>query len=256
MYRKILGLILLSVFVVSCGSRKGTKGIATRNAEAANIIENHYDAETDFKTLSGKLRTVYQSEERTQSVNLSFRMEKDKAIWMSATVLGFPVARAYITPSRVSYYEKVSQTYFDGDFRLLSDLLGTPLDFQKLQNLLIGQAIYDLREEEFEFSQTARGFQFLPSEEGVIKKMFLLDSKTYKASAQQLAQTAENKSVTVTYSNYQEVEGKIFPEEISIIANESGSSTRIELTYRSLEFDQGELSFPFDIPSGYEEISL
>ncbi|MBZ9730459.1 DUF4292 domain-containing protein [Salegentibacter sp. JZCK2] len=256
MYRKILGLVLLSLFVVSCGSRKGIKGIATKNAEAANIIENHYNSETDFKTLSGKLRTVYQSEERTQSVNLSFRMEKDKAIWMSASVLGFPIAKAYITPSRVSYYEKVSQTYFDGDFRLLSDLLGTPLDFQKLQNLLIGQAIYDLREEEFQFSQTARGFQFMPSVEGLIKKMFLLDPGNFKASAQQLAQVGENKSVTVTYSDYQQINGKIFPEEIRIIANEAGSSTRIELTYRSLEFDQGELSFPFDIPSGYEEIIL
>jgi outer membrane lipoprotein-sorting protein len=256
MYKKILGLVLLSLFVISCGSRKGIKGIATKNAEAANIIEKHYQNEVDFTTLSGKLRTVYQSEERTQSVNLSFRMEKDKAIWMSASVLGFPVAKAYITPSRVSYYEKVSQTYFDGDFRLLSDLLGTPLDFKKLQNLLIGQAIYDLREEEFEFSQTAKGFQFMPSEDGLIKKMFLVNSKNFKASAQQLAQTRENKSVTVTYSDYQEIEGKIFPEEIRIIANEAGSSTRIELTYRSLEFNQGELSFPFDIPSGYDEISL
>lgn len=256
MYRKILGLVLLSLFVISCGSRKGVKGIATKNAEAANIIDKHYQNEIDFNTLTGKLKTVYQSEERTQSVNLSFRMKKDTAIWMSASVLGFPVAKAYITPSRVSYYEKVSQTYFDGDFRLLSDLLGTPLDFQKLQNLLIGQAIYDLREEEFEFSQTAKGFQFMPSEEGLIKKMFLLSPKTFKASAQQLAQAQDNKSVTITYSDYQEVEGRIFPEEISIIANEAGNSTRIELTYRSLEFNPGELSFPFDIPSGYEEISL
>ncbi len=96
----------------------------------------------------------------------------------------------------------------------------------------------------------------MPSDEGLIKKMFLLNPKNFKTSAQQLAQTGENKSVTITYSDYQEVEGKIFPEEISIIANEAGSSTRIELTYRSLEFDQGELNFPFDIPSGYEEISL
>ncbi|TDN87376.1 uncharacterized protein DUF4292 [Salegentibacter sp. 24] len=256
MYRKILGLVLLSLFIVSCGSRKGVKGIATKNAEAANIINKHYQNEVDFNTLTGKLKTVYQSEDRTQSVNLSFRMKKDTAIWMSASVLGFPVAKAYITPSRVSYYEKVSQTYFDGDFRLLSDLLGTPLDFQKLQNLLIGQAIYDLREEEYEFSQTAKGFQFMPSEEGLIKKMFLLNPKTFMTSAQQLAQAENNKSVTVTYSDYQEVEGRIFPEEISIIANESGNSTRIELTYRSLEFNPGELSFPFDIPSGYEEISL
>lgn len=255
MIRRILGLIMLCTFIISCGSRRASKGIATKNAEAANIIEQHYNNETTFETLTGRLRTVYQDEEKTQSVNLSFRMEKDKAIWLSATVLGFPVARAYITPTSVSYYEKVGQTYFDGDFSLLSDILGTPLDFEKLQNLLMGQAIYDLREEEFDFSETARGYQFMPSKEGEIKKMFLLNTKNLKAEAQQLAQENENRSVTVTYSGYQEISGKIFPQDIKIVANEGSKSTNIDLTYRSLEVNS-DVSFPFEIPSGYEEISL
>lgn len=256
MYKKIIGLVFIGLFVVACGTRKSTTGIPTANVEAANIIKKHYANELDFKNVSGKLRAVYQNEERTQSVGLSFRMEKDKAIWMSASVLGFQVAKAYITPSRVSYYEKVSKTYFDGDFALLSNLLGTPLDFKKLQNLLIGQAIYDLREESYDFSQTARGFQFSPSEENFIKKMFLLNRENLKASAQQLAQSGQNKSVTITYSDYQKVGGRIFPENIKIIANEGSSSTNIDLTYRSLEFDRDNINFPFDIPSGYDEISV
>ena len=183
------------------------------------------------------------------------QMEKDKAIWMSASILGFPVAKAYITPSSVSYYEKVTQTYFDGDFSLLSDLLGTPLDFQKLQNLLIGQAIYDLRAEEYDFVQSPRGFQFVKDDAMIMKKMFLLNPVSFKAEAQQLVQDRDNRGLTVTYQDYQNVDGLIFPENIRIIANEGSSNTNIDLTYRSLSFNE-EVSFPFDIPSGYEEISL
>lgn len=255
MLKRIFILILVSAFVVSCGSSRSTSKIATKNAEAVSVIKKHYTNEANFKTASGKLRAVYQNEERTQSVNLSFRMEKDKAIWMSASVLGFPVAKAYITPSSVSYYEKVTQTYFEGDFSLLSDLLGTPLDFQKLQNLLIGQAIYDLRDEQFDFVQSQRGFQFKKDEAGNIKKMFLLNPENFKAGAQQLAQDEANRSLTVTYSDYQNVNDIIFPENIRIIANERGASTNIDLTYRSLSFNE-QVSFPFDIPSGYDEISL
>ncbi|WP_300433638.1 DUF4292 domain-containing protein [Christiangramia sp.] len=255
MLTRICTLILLSVFVVSCGSRTSTGRIATKNAEAVSVIKKHYTSETEFKTASGKLRAVYQDDEKTHSVNLSFRLEKDKAIWMSASILGFPVAKAYITPTSVSYYEKVTQTFFDGDFRLVSDFLGTPLDFQKLQNLLIGQAIYDLREEEYDFIQSPRGFQFVQDEDAMMKKMFLLNPSNFKAEAQQLIQDNENRGLTVTYSEYQEVDGLIFPENIKIIANEGGSSTNIELTYRSISFNE-EVSFPFDIPSGYEEISL
>lgn len=255
MLKRIFTLILLSAFMISCGGSRSTGRIATKNAEAVSVIKKHYTTETQFKTASGKLRAVYQDDEKTQSVNLSFRLEKDKAIWMSASILGFPVAKAYITPNSVSYYEKVTQTYFDGDFRLVSDFLGTPLDFQKLQNLLIGQAIYDLREEEYNFVQSPRGFQFVKDDGTVMKKMFLLNPANFKAAAQQLAQEQENRSLTVTYSDYQKVDGLIFPENIKIIANEGGSSTNIELTYRSISFNE-EVSFPFDIPSGYEEISL
>lgn len=255
MIRRIFVLALLSVIVISCGSGRTKKGIVTKDAEAAGIIAKHYENEADFETLNAKLRTVYQTEDKTQSVNLNFRMEKDKTIWISATILGFPMAKAYITPTSVSYYEKIGKTYFEGDFSLISDILGTPLDFEKLQNLLLGQAIYDLRTEEYEFSQTPRGYQFLPVKDDFIKKMFLLNTGNLKAEAQQLAQEEENRSVTVTYASYQEISGRLFPRNISIIANEGAKNTHIDLTYRSLEVNT-ELSFPFEIPSGYEEISV
>ncbi|TRO67337.1 DUF4292 domain-containing protein [Christiangramia sabulilitoris] len=255
MLKKIVALILLTTFLISCGSKRSTGKIATRNAEAVSVIKKHYSTETDFNTVSGKLRAVYQDAEKTQSVNLSFRMAKDKAIWMSASILGFPIAKAYITPTSVSYYEKVSQTYFEGDFSLVSDFLGTPLDFQKLQNLLIGQAIYDLRNEEFDFTQSPRGFQFVRDDAELMKKMFLLNPVSYKAKAQQLIQDKANRGLTVTYEDYQEVGGLVFPENIRIIASEGSNSTNIDLTYRSITFNE-EVSFPFDIPSGYEEISL
>ncbi|GAA4309873.1 DUF4292 domain-containing protein [Pontixanthobacter gangjinensis] len=255
MLKKIFALILVSTLVISCGSRKSTGKIATKDAEAVSVIKKHYDTEIKFNTVQGKLRAVYQDEEKTQAVNLSFRMEKDKAIWMSASILGFPVAKAYITPTSVSYYEKVSQTYFKGDFSLVSEFLGTPLDFQKLQNLLIGQAIYDLRTEEYKFTQSPRGFQFVKDDEELMKKMFLLSMANFKTEAQQLIQEKGSRGLTVTYDKYQQIDGLTFPENIRIIANEGGSSTNIDLTYRSLSFNE-ELSFPFDIPSGYEEISL
>jgi len=88
-----------------------------------------------------------------------------------------------------------------------------------------------------------------------MKKMFLLNPTNFKTEAQQLIQDQENRGLTVTYSDYQEVDGIIFPENITIIANEGGSNTNIDLTYRNISFNE-EVSFPFDIPSGYEEISL
>ena len=57
-------------------------------------------------------------------------MEKDKVIWLSAP-LG--IARMMITPDQVAFYNKRDNTYFDGDYSLLSDFVGFDLDFLKFR---------------------------------------------------------------------------------------------------------------------------
>ncbi len=253
MYQKfsLIGLVFL---FISCGSKKEVATI--EDAAASKVVTMHYENEAQFNTMNSRMRLTYQDSDRSQSLTVSFRMEKDKTIWMSAQVLGIPLAKALITRDRVSYFEKINGTYFDGDYSLLSRWLGTPLDFDKLQNLLMGQTIYDLREDRYMLTESSQGYQLVPAD-GVdlIKKMFLLDPQNYKATAQQLAQERENRNVTVTYPKYQRVSGQTIPENIRIVANQSGEGTIIEISLRSVVFND-PVSFPFEIPSGYEEILI
>ncbi|MCM4159174.1 DUF4292 domain-containing protein [Antarcticibacterium flavum] len=255
MIRKIVIILVVTLFTASCGSRK--KAAEIEDAATAEVITRHYDNQADFKTLSSRMRLNYQDEERSQSVTVSFRMEKDETIWISAQLLGIPLAKALITRDRVSYFEKIGKTYFDGDYSLLSKWLGTPLDYDKLQNLLLGQAIYDLREDRYVLTESSRGYQLVPANGAAdaIRKMFLLDPQNYKASAQQLNQDRENRNVTVTYPKYQRVSGRTLPEEIKIVANEGGRGTNIDISLRSVSFNEN-LNFPFEIPSGYDEIVI
>lgn len=251
---QVIFIAISLVFLTSCGAKKAKMGsVAPEDAAVVSVIQNHYDKEVDFKTLQGRLSLNYQTEDRSQSVTVAFRMKKNDTIWMSGQVLGIPLAKVMITPNSVQFYEKITQTYFDGDFSLLSDLLGTPLDFQKVQNLLLGQAVYDLRSERYVLTESTRGYQLKPAEEDFLTRLFLLDAGNFKAIAQQLGQQSENRNVTITYPSYQKVRGKIFPEQINILANDGPENTRIDMTFRSIEFNV-PVSFPFSIPSGYEEI--
>ena len=83
--------------------------------------------------MAARVKIDYVEGENSKSTTVSFRMEKDKTIWMSK--LGF--IKAMITPDRVSFYNKLDNTYFDGDYALISDILGTDLDFNKVQNLIL-----------------------------------------------------------------------------------------------------------------------
>jgi hypothetical protein len=256
-YKNIIPLFLLTLILFSCGgARKAKMGtVAPEDAAVAAVVAQHYENEVDFNTLQGKLGLVYQTEERSQSVTVNFRMKKNDTIWMSGQLLGIPLAKVMITPNSVQFYEKITKTYFDGDFSLLSDLLGTPLDYEKVQNLLLGQTIYDLRDERYSLTESVRGYQLEPAQENFLKRMFLLDAGNFKAVAQQLGQEQANRSVTVTYPEYQMIQGQAFPREIKIIASEAAESTLIDMTFRNVEFNV-PVSFPFSIPSGYEEINI
>ena len=124
--------IFLLLFVVSLVGCKSTKTLASGNSDFSlnkkQVIREHFKRTPDFKTLQCKIKIDYKNGDDEQSYSATLRIEKDKTIWISATL---NLVRVLITPERVSFYNKLDNTYFDGDFSYLSDLLGTEIDFQK-----------------------------------------------------------------------------------------------------------------------------
>ena len=248
-------LLVFGLLVISCGPKKTA---AERKADATkeNVIQQNLAAAPSFKTMQGRLRGSYDDGEDSQSISVSIRMEKDKAIWLSAKLGGLiTVAKVMVTPQRVQFYEKINGSYFDGDFSLLSQWLGTELDFNKVQNLLIGQPIYELNSKEYRLTSTQNGYQLASLEESPIAKSFLIDLLSFRTKAQQLVRAEENEGVTITYDDFYGQENYGMPQNITIIANQGDGTTKINIDYRSLEFNES-VSFPFSIPSGYEEIVI
>lgn len=248
----LLGAMVL--FISSCKSTKVVSGGAVDDRLSAKaVIKAHYQNETNFKTLNGKVRIGYSDGEDSQNVSVSLRMEKDKAIWMSAP-LG--IVKAYITPDRVTYYNKLENEYFDGDFTYLSELLGTDVDFAILQNLLTGQAIVDLREEKYTIDIAEEAYRLVPKLQGVLyKTLFKIEPKNFKMAVQQLSQPLEKRLLEITYENYQSIGKAIFPNEIKMKAISENNENNIELEFRNIEFN-GAVNFPYRIPSGYKKIEL
>lgn len=143
--KKLIVLFIGFTFIVSCKTKQSVKeAAANESLVAAKIIEGHYENNKEFSTLNIRANAKYKDEKQSHSVTADIRIKKDEIIWINVKLLGFPVAKALITPDKVSYYEKINNTYFEGNFNLLSNWLGTELDFNKVQNLLIGNAIDDL----------------------------------------------------------------------------------------------------------------
>ena len=141
---------LLAILMFNCKSSKTiTGGEANLNLSTKQLLKESAKSVANFETLQSKLKITYTQDGKEQSYTVNFRAKKDEVIWISAM---FSVVKALVTPEKVSFYNKLDNTYFEGDYKYLSDLLGTELDFEKVQNLLLGEAIFTLNSNTYEVS--------------------------------------------------------------------------------------------------------
>ena len=251
---KLLSILLIIGFT-SCKSTKSltSAGVLDTSISAKQIIKETEKQEARFKTLQARVRIDYKDGDKSNGTTVTLRMEKDKVIWMSAPLA---IARVMITPQRVGFYDKLNNQYFDGDFSLLSEFLGTELDFTKVQNLLLGEPIFDLNDDTYVASIHEKSYVLQPKEQRALFELFFLINPGYfKLDSQQLYQLADKRMLQIDYKTYQQVSRQIFPESIHIIALEVADEVTIDLEIKSIALNE-EVRFPFEIPKGYKEIII
>lgn len=252
---KIIISAIFIMLVFSCGSTKSViaSGEASDKLSAKQVIKQHQKNEAEFKTMQARVRINLIQREKEQGYTFGFRMEKDEVIWLNAP---FGLARMMITPEKVSFYNKSDNTYFDGDYKLLSDVVGVDLDFTKVQNILLGQAIYDLKSEPYLVSISGNSYALSPKNQNALMELFyLINPSHFKTDSLQLQQQLKKRMLQVDYSSYQEVKKQILPQNIRIIAVDDTDEVAITMEFKSVSLND-EVRFPFNIPSGYKEIVI
>jgi len=256
--KKIIFPIVVLIFsFTSCKTKKAiTNNTTTNNMYISKIIENYNQNNFNKNTLRATLKAKYKGKSSLPSVNASLRLEKDKVIWISLSKSIFSLGKLMITPNRVQFYNKFDRTYFDGDFSLLSDFLGTDVNFDQVQNIFLGEAIFDLNEKDYNILQKENEIQFIPKKENkLFSVLFLLDGKTFKTNKQEIRQEEDNKILSIKYNGFENIDNVYFPKNIYIVAKDNKHLNTVNIDYKNVVFDSS-LNFPFKIPNGYKEIKL
>ena len=115
--------IVLTLLFLGCKSTKTVQSSETLDSKMSvkQIVKNHNKLQSKFNTLQGRLKVEYIQGDRSETHTLTLRMENDKTIWVNAFL---NMVRVKITPDRVRFYNKLDNTYFDGDYALISEFLG------------------------------------------------------------------------------------------------------------------------------------
>lgn len=247
--------VFLIVFLIGCKSKQTVAiGNANENTEVSKIIKGHYKNQHDFKTLNIRANAKYEDEKQSHSMNADIRIKKDEIIWINIKFLGIPMAKAMITPIKVSYYEKINNTYFEGDFSMLSNWLGTDLDFNKAQNLFLGKAIDDLTKDQWVSEVVEKMFKLSLPNDSDISKEFYFEGGNYLLEKGTINQASKNRNLEIRYPSYKEENGIFLPNEINIKAEQKDKLT-IDIEYKNTTFNEN-LSYPYSVPSGYTAVEI
>ena len=252
--KKYLGILVLCL-LLSCKAKAVlNEGNTSNELTSEKIIVNNYKHKKGFSTLNISAAAKYRDGKVSQSVSAEIKIKKDEKILVIVRVLGFPVAKALITPKEVKYYEKINNTYFEGDYQSLSQWLGTDLDFQKVQKLLIGEAIDDLNKSIFTNSIINKMYK-LSNTDGITEKSFFFEPDQFLLKNQQVVQLQKERAFNIDYSNFQTFSNAIMPAHLDINAIQQKGKTNISIDYRTVSFNE-ELTFTYSVPEGYERIFI
>ncbi|WP_294821367.1 DUF4292 domain-containing protein [uncultured Flavobacterium sp.] len=257
--KRTVSIVIIALAFASCKPKQAVvseQAVTGAGAKSAReVIAGHIAVPKEFETLYIKGDANYKDSKQSQSVSLEIRMKKDETILVSVRVLGITMAKALITPKRVSYYEKINGTYFDGNYAVLSRWLGTELDFARVQNMLLGEALDNLEKGNYQFSVEEGRYKLQAREANAISKEFFFEGSNYLLKKQVVAQGGQQpRSLEIQYPAHNQYTTALLPKEIKIEA-EQKDRVNIKIEYKVVTFDD-KLTFPYDVPEGYEQIFI
>lgn len=143
LYVIVLCLALLSACKTKKGiikSKEELKPLVDLHA-APKIYYQQQENELKFSWFSAKADVTVIVDGQSQNFNAVVRIRKDSAIWISINpALGIEVARALITKDSIKVMNRLNNTYLADDIRNIASFIKADLDYETLQNLLLGNS--------------------------------------------------------------------------------------------------------------------
>ena len=137
-------------------------------------------------------------------------------------------------------------------------MLGVEVDFDALQNLLLGNALYA------SYFEKEKVVKLLPEEnnrynlqiidESPVEVIYRFLPDTYRVGSTEVLEPIKQQKAVATYE-YQQVGEVLLPHTLKIVATEGANQTEISIEFKGIELDKS-INFPFKIPEGFKEITV
>ena len=255
--------LLIAIFFIlcSCSTNKSTSSLRTLSAN--HIIREVEDNRFEFDNLDTKFNV--RLEGNNIGLKGQLKMKNDSVIWISLSLkLGIEVARVMITEDSVKLINRTNKTYFVESVDKFQERLPSEVTIGLIQDLLVGNDILVSKNDKFKVTIDDNSYK-LESD----KNTFWITPKTFKVKSCQLSTVSYQQSaisyqqstvngqrstVSVSYDNFQYVNGNLLPTKIILNANED-FDIKLEIDYSEVKVGE-RLEFPFNISKKFNKIKL
>ena len=172
-------------------------------------------------------------------------MKKDSIIWGKFSLLGFEIAKVMITKDSLFLINSFSNEYMKYDNNYLYSYLGFKTNISQLQNLLLGNAVFDSSL----YRLNADNVQ-LTANEGIATNTLQLNDKI-RTLYSNITTPDTTQSADIQYDEYDFVNEKLMPKIVNIKVQNATSPLDVVLNYQNINTSP-ITTFPFDIPNGYK----
>lgn len=138
-------LSILCLFViVSCKGPQDLAGGKPIHGKSPQYLTKKLKANQfkEFDTMSAKISTKATFQGKTYNFKSNLRMRRDSAIWiMMSPAMGIEAGRVLITKDSLKFMDKLNKKYWIGSFTDARKVLKADLDYDMLQDFILGNAV-------------------------------------------------------------------------------------------------------------------
>ena len=251
MTRYSLWLLGTLILIFSACSKKSIP-LSTIVSEPKPNLSIH---EIDFEYFHGKARMVLRDGNKELDVKANIRVRKDSVIWMAFNVKGIQGGKALIDKDSITVLNTVKKEYYVFEYNELSRRFNFDINFDIIQAAMLGNPILPLNQEKDEITRENSMF-VLKQSSGTVFVMNLINAASMKIEKVELTESDTKNILSIQYSDFQQVENKVFPftGNISLVYQAPAGllNTTIIFEYNKAEVGDKELKFPFNIPKKYD----
>ncbi|MFM2136730.1 MAG: hypothetical protein RL021_2130 [Bacteroidota bacterium] len=262
-------LVFACLFSTSCRVVKKAEAapppVRPKGSLVNEVLDSVMSRQFEFEWLTAKAQVDYTDKTgETNSFDINLRIRRDSVIWISITpLLGIEAARVLINRDSLVLMDRVHKEWKVRSFDYLGELLRTPVDFDMVQSVLLGNFFQYQRNEKIRSyyeeepyailstlnkRQVRRSLEEKDPSRPVIQD-FWIDGN-YRIVKSKITDDKQDRWVEASYTGFAAVNDRLFPHNM-VVTFFALTPVIMKITYSKVTSEEA-VTLPFTIPDKYE----